>query len=169
VFTVGRPEFQDARGSFSKVVGEGDWVDEDPFVSREVFWSRSNRGVFRGMHLQLPPHDGRKLVFVVAGTIRDFVVDLRVGSPTERRVLEVPLDEHSGGLLIPEGCAHGFEALTDDSIVVYGQEDFHSPEHDSGVLYSSVGIELASARPVISQRDCDLPPLDSFESPFTFG
>lgn len=168
VFTVGRPVFEDTRGSFVKVLGEGDWGDQAPFIAREVFWSRSNRGVFRGMHVQLPPHDGRKLVFVVAGSVRDFVADLRVGSPTEGRVLEMPLDERSGGLLIPEGCAHGFEALEGGSVVIYGQEAFYSSEHDSGILYSSAGIELANARSVISSRDRELTPLDSFVSPFTF-
>lgn len=167
VYRVGRPAFEDGRGAFVKVIGEGDCADEEPFVPSEMFWSRSSAGVFRGMHVQLPPHDGRKLVFVVSGTVRDFVVDLRVGSPTFGVVLEVELDEWSGGLLIAEGCAHGFEAVS-EAVVVYGQETFHAPEADSGVLYSSAGISLSTAVPVVSPRDLALPTLADFDSPFRY-
>ena len=52
-------------------------------MTREVFWSQSERGVFRGLHVQLPPRAARKLVFVTTGRVRDFVLDLRRGSPTE--------------------------------------------------------------------------------------
>lgn len=165
VFRVGRPMFEDARGGFVKVIGEGDNGQQEPFIPSEIFWSRSAAGVFRGMHVQLPPHDGRKLVFVVAGTIRDFVVDLRTGSPSFGHVLEVELDESSGGLLIAEGCAHGFEAMS-EAVVVYGQETFHAPEADSGVLYSSVGVQLSAPEPVISSRDLALPSLTDFGSQF---
>lgn len=157
--------FEDPRGAFVKVVGEGDNGQERPFVPRELFWSRSAAGVFRGMHVQVPPDHGRKLVFVVSGEVRDFVVDLRRNSPTFGDVLEVRLDDRSGGLLIAEGCAHGFEALT-DSVVVYGQESFHATESDTGVLYSSVGITPRTSHPVVSERDLALPPLSAFDSPF---
>ena len=165
---VGRPAFEDERGTFTKIIGEGDSGELAPFVAREVFWSRSPKGVFRGMHVQLPPHAARKLVFVAAGVVRDFVVDLRVGSPAFGTVLEVTLDDRSGGLLIPVGCGHGFESVVDDCVVVYGQDSFHAPEADSGVRYTSLDIDLHSHEPVVSERDLALPAFADFNSPFTF-
>lgn len=158
----------DGRGSFTKVLGERDEDGHAPFVTREVFWSQSGRGVFRGLHVQLPPRSTRKLVFVTHGAVRDFVLDLRKGSPAQGHVHEFELSSSTGGLVIPEGCAHGFEVLSDEVSMVYLQEDFHSPEHDTGILYSSAGVELTATQPIVSARDLALSTLDAFDSPFEF-
>jgi dTDP-4-dehydrorhamnose 3,5-epimerase len=169
LFQTSRPPLLDSRGSFSKILGEGDGDGPDPFRTREIFWSRSDRGVFRGMHVQLPPRAARKLVFVTSGTVRDFVLDVRRGSPTEGLLWAAEMDGESGGLVIPEGCAHGFEVLSDTAVMVYAQEDFHSPEHDGGIHYGSAGVRLAAADPVVSARDLALPELGTFDSPFDFA
>lgn len=166
VFITTRPTLPDERGAFTKILGQGDEAGSAPFRTREIFWSSSARGVFRGFHLQLPPHAARKLVFVPTGAVRDFVLDLRRGSPTEGQVWETRLDEASGGLIIPEGCAHGFEVVSDQASMVYAQEDFHHPESDAGVLFSSLGIVLECAQPIVSTRDLALPTLSEFASPF---
>lgn len=168
VFRTSREAVLDARGSFLKVLGEGDDAPAEPFITREVFWSHSRRGVVRGMHVQLPPRSTRKFVFVTSGAIRDFVLDLRVGSPTYGQVHEFALDASTGGLVIAAGCAHGFEVVSDDASMVYLQEDYFSPEHDAGVLYTSAGITAASSAPVVSERDLALPSLAGFDSPFTY-
>lgn len=168
LFLTTRDALLDSRGSFTKVLGEGDDSGVPPFVTREVFWSRSTRGVLRGLHVQLPPRATRKLVFVTHGSVRDFVLDLRVGSPTHLAVAEVPLDDQGGGLVIPDGCAHGFEVVSDEAAMVYLQEDFHSPEHDSGVLYTSAHIVPLTPEPIVSARDLALPSVDDFDSPFEF-
>ena len=168
-FITDRPVAPDARGSFTKILGEGDDAGHEPLVTREVFWSSSARGVFRGLHLQLPPRAARKLVFVTQGAVRDFVLDVRRGSPFEGQVWETRLDATTGGLVIPEGCAHGFEVISDEASMVYAQEDFYSAADDAGILYTSAGIVLESAEPVISPRDLDLPPLSEFDSPFEFA
>jgi dTDP-4-dehydrorhamnose 3,5-epimerase-like enzyme len=159
----------DSRGSFSKILGEGDSEVDSPFRTREIFWSRSAVGVARGLHVQLPPRSTRKLVFVTSGTVRDFVLDLRRGSPTEGVVWETELDPDSGGLVIPDGCAHGFEVVSLEAVMVYAQEDFHSPDHDAGVDLRSAGIVLRAEHPVISDRDLALPSLRSFDSPFGYA
>lgn len=169
LFQTSRSGVLDARGAFVKVLGEGDNGDEPPFVAAEVFWSRSGAGVFRGMHVQLPPRATRKLVFVVHGAVRDFVVDLRIGSPTYGVVHEARLDGESGALIVPDGCAHGFEVIGGEAVMIYGQEAFHSIELDAGIHYASVGIELASAEPIISARDRELPALAAFSSPFVYS
>ena len=169
LFETARQEFVDDRGSFLKILGEGDSADAEPFRTQEIFWSHSRRGTFRGLHVQLPPRSTRKLVFVVAGEVRDFVLDLRIGSPTEGQVEEVRLDAHRGGLVIPDGCAHGVEVVSDRASMVYAQEHVHAQAEDSGILYSSAGIRLQSADPVISARDLALPRLEAFDSPFRFA
>jgi dTDP-4-dehydrorhamnose 3,5-epimerase len=167
-FLTARTAFVDSRGSFTKILGEDDSVDGD-FVTREVFWSRSTRGVVRGLHVQLPPRATRKLVFVTHGAIIDFALDLRVGSPSQGRVLSTPLDETTGGLVIPAGCALGFEVVSDEASMVYCQEDYYSAEHDGGVLLTSVDIGLQSREPVLSDRDLALPAFTHFVSPFEFA
>ncbi len=169
LFRTSRPSLLDSRGSFSKILGEGDGDGAAPFRTREIFWSGSERGVFRGLHVQLPPRATRKLVFVTGGSVRDFILDVRRGSPTEGVLWGVEMDASTGGLVIPEGCAHGFEVLSDTAVMVYAQEDFHSPEHDGGVHYASAGVVLSAADPVVSARDLALPMLDSFDSPFSFA
>lgn len=167
-FLTSRATFPDERGTFTKILGEGDDADQTPFVTREVFWSSSARGVFRGLHVQLPPRQTRKLVFVTRGLVRDFLLDLRRGSPTEGTVWETTLDESSGGLVIPAGCAHGFEVLSEDAIMVYAQEDYYAPGLDGGVHYASAGIQLVAREPIVSARDLELPPLADFASPFGY-
>jgi dTDP-4-dehydrorhamnose 3,5-epimerase len=157
----------DDRGAFRKVIS-GRLPGQELFRLDEVFWSRSHRGVLRGLHVQTPPRAGRKIVFVTSGEVRDFVVDLRVGSPSYGLPWETRLDHDSGALLIPDGCAHGFEALTDDVTMVYLQEGTHDPSSDTGVLWSSVGIHASSSSPIVSPRDNSLPTFEDFESPFTW-
>ena len=164
-YLTDRPPHVDDRGSFTKILGEADAVGEG-FQTREVFWSRSTRGVVRGLHVQLPPRETRKLVFVTHGAIVDFALDLRVGSSTQGQVLVTPLDETTGGLVIPAGCAHGFEVVSDEASMVYCQESYYSAEHDGGVLLTSVDIELRAAEPLLSDRDRALPSYADFVSPF---
>ena len=157
----------DDRGTFTKAIA-GELPGQPLLIPDEVFWSRSHRGVLRGLHLQSPPREGRKVVFVTSGVVRDFVVDLRVGSPWFGVVWEMTLDDAAGALVIPAGCAHGFESLTDDVTMVYLQEGSHDPTSDIGVLWSSVGIEPEARLPIVSARDSALPALQDFVSPFTW-
>jgi dTDP-4-dehydrorhamnose 3,5-epimerase len=158
----------DQRGSFTKVLSGPDDVLGD-FEGRELYWTRSARGVVRGLHFQLPPHATRKLVYVVHGAIRDFVVDLRAGSPTERQLFEIELSPHVGGLLVPAGCAHAYEALEDDTIVCYAQDiPFGDPASYAGIRADSAGIVPRAETPILMPRDLEFPTLAEYASPFTF-
>jgi dTDP-4-dehydrorhamnose 3,5-epimerase len=158
----------DDRGAFTKVLSGSDPLLGD-FAGRESYWTRSAAGVLRGLHFQLPPAATRKLVFVVHGAIRDFVVDLRVGSPMERRLFEVELNSQVGGLLVPAGCAHAYEALVDDTIVVYLQDvPFDDPTTYAGIRADSAGIVPWSTSPIVMPRDLQFPALADYVSPFTF-
>lgn len=159
----------DQRGAFTKVLSGDDEV-LGSFEGRELYWTRSAAGVVRGMHFQLPPRATRKLVYVVHGSIRDFIVDLRVGSPMERELFEIELNPEVGGLLVPVGCAHAYEALEDDTIVCYAQDiPFGDPTSYAGILSSSAGIVPRATSPIVMPRDLEFPQLHEFESPFMFG
>lgn len=134
---------------------------------REAFFTQSQGGVIRGMHYQAPPHDHDKLVFVLAGTILDVVLDLRGGTPTYGRHLAIELSEaHPRALYIPRGLAHGFAALSAGATVGYLVTEEHAATHDCGVRYDSFGFTWPLPQPVVSPRDLALPSFDRLDTPF---
>lgn len=161
---------RDRRGSLAKPFQHSTFADLGlAFEIRELFHSRSREGVLRGLHFQLPPSDVAKLVYCVAGRAFDAVVDLRVGSPAERRshVLELSAEEDNA-LFVPRGCAHGFAALEEQTVVAYAYDGEFDGERDSGIRWDSAGIEWPVDDPVLSGRDAGLVPMSSFDSPFAF-
>jgi dTDP-4-dehydrorhamnose 3,5-epimerase len=109
-----------------------------------------------------------KLVACIAGEVLDAVVDLRQGSPTFHRHLLIELSAEKANLLyIPPGMAHGFYTLSGSATVLYSVSTQHSPAHDAGVRWDSAGIPWPNPDPLLSPRDAALPPLSSFDSPFT--
>jgi dTDP-4-dehydrorhamnose 3,5-epimerase len=159
----------DARGGFVKAIHAPTFAEHGLATDYpEVFWSSSRAGVIRGMHLQIPPHDHDKLVLCVAGRVLDVALDLRAGSPTFRQVAARELDGHEGtGLYIPRGCAHGFLALSDDAVLLYAVTSVHSPAHDTGVRFDSIGFDWPGSGFVVSDRDRALPPLEAWETPLS--
>lgn len=157
---------QDQRGSFTKVLSGADPLLGD-FEGRELYWTLSARGVLRGLHFQLPPAATRKLVYVVNGAVRDFIVDLRVGSPMEGKLFEIELNPGLGALLVPVGCAHAYEALEDNTIVCYAQDIPYSDDGSyGGIRADSAGITPRASAPIVMPRDLEFPTLEEFESPF---
>lgn len=167
LYTVGMDPFEDSRGVFHKILVNTPPAFE-PLKFDEIYWSSSQAGVARGMHFQVPPHHGRKLVFVTSGTVVDLVVDLRVDSPTFQRVWEQQLNPESQGVLIPAGCAHGFLVMDSPAVLVYAQEGVYNRECDTGVNLRSLPITRDITRYELSDRDQNLPHITEFDSPFTF-
>lgn len=160
--------FQDARGSFVKTFHadqfRGLGLDFEP---REEFFSTSAKGVLRGMHFQVPPAAHAKLVYCIAGSVLDVVLDLRKHSPTFGRSCARELSAASREMFfIPVGFAHGFLALDDGATMVYQTSTVHSPEHDAGVRWDSFGFDWPVKTPVMSERDQKFPALRDFASPF---
>jgi dTDP-4-dehydrorhamnose 3,5-epimerase len=167
LYTLDKAPFSDSRGSFHKIMCQRpDDVKQLDFD--EIYWSSSEQGVVRGMHLQIPPFHGRKLVFATLGKVRDFVIDLRAGSPTYRNIWETHLSPESPGVLIPAGCAHGFAVTAGPATLVYAQEGDYSQECDTGVNLRSIGLANLTSDSVISERDQQLPTLAEFNSPFVY-
>lgn len=158
----------DQRGTFVKLFQASTLVQiglENRFV--EVFMSTSSRGVIRGLHCQLPPTDGAKLVTCIVGRALDVVVDLRTGSQAFGRAVGIDLSaERANAVYVPRGCAHGFAALTDGCVMAYAVTSEHDPGLDSGVRWDSVDFRWPFGDPVVSVRDAALPSLAEFDSPF---
>ena len=159
---------EDRRGRFAKVFHEPTFARlglETQFA--EEYFSVSRQGVLRGMHFQVPPHDHAKLVYLVAGSVLDVVLDLRAGSPSFGRCATFELSADAVTMVyVPRGCAHGFYVRAGPATMVYRTSTVHSPEHDTGVHWKSVGVEWPDGDPVVSERDDRLPALQDFRSPF---
>jgi dTDP-4-dehydrorhamnose 3,5-epimerase len=124
----------------------------------------STEGTIRGLHFQLPPRAEKKLVICLRGAVCDVAVDLRQGSPTflqhHKEILSA--DKHQA-MLIPEGCAHGFQTLSDDVELVYLHSERYSPEYEGGVSVFEPMLAITWPKPagVISDRDRNHTPLTS--------
>jgi dTDP-4-dehydrorhamnose 3,5-epimerase len=161
---------RDSRGEFIKPFVESDYRELGLRTNfAEEYYSRSVRGVIRGMHFQSPPYDYFKLVSCLSGQIRDVIVDLRVGSPNFRKCEVLELKAADGFVLyLPPGIAHGFLALSETAIVSYKVTSIYAPAHDTGVRWDSLGIDWGIKAPILSDRDATLPVLAEIESPFKY-
>ncbi|HMF04613.1 MAG TPA: dTDP-4-dehydrorhamnose 3,5-epimerase family protein [Acidimicrobiia bacterium] len=160
----------DDRGRFVKVYQRSvaDAMGYRDMVA-EFYYSCSSRGVIRGLHFQSPPYHHAKIVVCVVGSMFDVVVDLRVGSPTYAEHVTYSLDGAAPSVVhVPAGCAHGFQALADDTLVGYLVSTEHELSHDSGIRWDSAGVEWPLPGPVVSARDRSLPTLNDLVSPFRY-
>ncbi len=115
------------------------------------------KDTLRGMHYQADPHQEAKLVHCVQGCIYDVVIDLRRGSLTFCQWICVDLtQDNARAVYIPEGCAHGFQTLVDNTVVFYQMTEFFHPECASGVRWDdpAFGIKWPEVKArVISDKD----------------
>jgi dTDP-4-dehydrorhamnose 3,5-epimerase len=108
------------------------------------------------MHLQKPPHSERKLVRCVAGSIFDVIIDLRKNSSTFLKWFGVELSaENKKMIYIPEGFAHGFQSLADNTELIYHHSDFHEPNFEVGIRYDDrmLDIKWPQAVTIVSEKD----------------
>ena len=155
--------FDDARGFFSQTYHYEQYAEagiDTRFVQDN--WSRSTKGVLRGLHYQYA-HAQAKLVSVVRGEVFDVAVDMREQSSTFGQWVGAILSEANGHqLFVPEGFAHGFMVLSDVVDFVYKCSDFYKPGDEYGVIWNDpkLGIEWpAGIEPIVSDKDKILPGL----------
>jgi dTDP-4-dehydrorhamnose 3,5-epimerase len=157
----------DARGFFSETFQAERYASAGmpyPFVQDN--WSRSRRGVLRGLHLQSPNAQG-KLVSVITGHVLDVAVDVRVGSPTFGRHVAVELSEENGvQVFLPRGCAHGFLVLSETADFLYKCDQYYSPQDEIVVRWNdpALGIDWRISDPVLGPRDAAAPLLADISS-----
>jgi dTDP-4-dehydrorhamnose 3,5-epimerase len=156
----------DQRGAFAR------WFCEEELRSvmnnrriAQVNYSRTSRaGALRGFHYQRAPHAETKLIRCLKGRVFDVAVDLRQGSPTFLRWHAEELTPANWRMLIiPEGCAHGFQAMEADSDLLYLHTASYAPNAEGGVRLDDSRIGVLWPMPVadISKRDSSFPVLDA--------
>jgi dTDP-4-dehydrorhamnose 3,5-epimerase len=118
------------------------------------------RGTIRGLHYQRAPHAEDKLIQCLEGAIFDVAVDLRPGSPTYRQWVGQELSaENKALMLVPKGCAHGFQTLAERCLVEYFVSAPYAPDHEGGVLWSdpAIGVAWPIEHPFTSEKDAAWP------------
>lgn len=152
----------DERGYFARTFCEREFAQHGlhtRYVQCNVSFNQ-RKGTLRGMHFQAAPHEEAKLVSCIRGAIYDVIIDLRPGSKTYRRHVGETLSAGNGkAFYIPEGFAHGFQTLEDDSEVFYQMSQFYFPEAARGVRWDdpAFGIEWPPAERIIIPRDREYP------------
>ncbi|NEV60541.1 dTDP-4-dehydrorhamnose 3,5-epimerase family protein [Thiorhodococcus minor] len=162
IVSVERLPIGDERGFFERVYCAGELeslTGGRPIVQINRTLTH-RKGTVRGLHFQYPPDAEIKLVSCLRGEVLDVAVDLRAGSPTFLRWHAERLSalEHRM-LIIPEGCAHGFQTLVDDSELLYLHTAAHAPAAEAGVHPEDPALAIRWLLPVaeLSSRDAGHP------------
>jgi dTDP-4-dehydrorhamnose 3,5-epimerase len=177
VFFEGTDEWQaidvmvhnDHRGLFYEAFKSDESLATGEFDVAQANVSVSAKGVFRGLHLMKPGYGQRKYVFCVTGRVLDFALDLRHGSSEFGKFRELVLEPGGKAVFIPNGFAHGFLALEDNSTVVYFCDTRYSPGQEVGInpldqslsgfmtaALSKLGMDI----PILSAKDTAAPLLE---------
>ncbi|MFX0000783.1 MAG: dTDP-4-dehydrorhamnose 3,5-epimerase [Candidatus Hodarchaeota archaeon] len=161
-----KPEpFEDNRGKFYRVFCKDELIEinhNKEIVNINISITKE-KGAIRGMHFQYPPKSEIKIVTCIAGSVFDVAIDLRKNSSTFLQWLgEILSADNMKLLYIPEGFAHGFQVLEENSKIIYFVSEFYSPEHEGGIRYNDpkVNIEWPLEVKTISDKDRNLPLLD---------
>src|SRR4030095_15392058 len=120
----------------------------------------AKKGTIRGMHFQLPPYREIKMVRCIRGKVFDVIIDIRKGSATFLKWFGVELSPAALNMIyIPEGFAHGFQALHDESELLYHHSEFYTPNAESGIRYDdpAINIEWPLEVTSVSERDLNHP------------
>jgi dTDP-4-dehydrorhamnose 3,5-epimerase len=157
-FLIDLERHEDSRGFFARTWCQRECekygINFKPVQCNLSF--NKKKGILRGMHFQSPPHEEAKLVSCIKGEIFDVIVDLRPDSPTFlQHVSAVLTAENHRMIYIPEGFAHGFQALQDDTEVFYQMSEYYDPEYAKGVRWNdpAFGIQWPDDERLISERD----------------
>ena len=174
---VRRQKLGDSRGFLSRLfcaeeLAAAGWTGPIAQINH-TFTARA--GTVRGMHFQRPPHAEIKLVSCLRGEVWDVAVDLRAGSPTFLRWHAERLSADNGcALLIPQGFAHGFQALSDDVELLYCHSAAYAAPSEAGLHPQDERLAIDWPLPLteLSARDAGHPRLndksaETFTAPFT--
>lgn len=158
VFIIEPERLEDGRGFFARTFCEREFAVHGlnvRFVQCNISFNKK-KGTLRGMHYQVAPHKEAKLVRCTMGAIYDVTIDLRPDSPTFKQWVAVELTaENRRMLYIPEGLAHGFQTLEDNTEVFYQMSEFYHPESARGVHWDdpAFGIQWLLPVTVIAEKD----------------
>lgn len=154
--------FEDNRGLFTRVFCQQELqrILHNKNIVQINHSITKQKSAIRGMHFQYPPKAEIKMVKCLRGSVFDVIIDLRKGSPTFLKWHGETLSSKNMKMLyIPEGFAHGFQTLEENSELLYLHTEFYSPEHEGGVRYNDIAINISWPLDVkdISEKDRNYP------------
>jgi dTDP-4-dehydrorhamnose 3,5-epimerase len=164
--------YSDSRGYFFESFSQETYrMAGIPFLPVQDNESRSVKGVIRGLHYQLKPHDQAKLIRVIEGRIFDVALDLRRNSKTYGRWFGLELDSESKTqLFIPKGFAHGFSVLSDYAIILYKTDNLYNRTAERGIALNDPDLGInwrtGNIETILSDKDLKNPPLREAENNF---
>ena len=161
-FLIEPDRIEDERGYFARSYCQSEFSKQgiNLDIKQSNISFNKDKGTLRGMHYQEKPHEEAKLVRCSRGSIYDVILDLRVDSPTFKQWFSSELSEENNAMFyIPEGFAHGFQTLQDDSEVFYEMFESYYPEFARGIRWNdpAFGITWPDDQRVISDRDLSYP------------
>ena len=171
LFVIEPTVFSDSRGYFFESFNEKKFEELTGALPHFVQdnQSLSSKDVVRGLHFQAPPFGQAKLVRVIRGAVLDVVVDIRKNSRTYGQHFSCELtDKNHLMMWIPEGFAHGFSSLQDDTVFIYKCTNYYNKASEGSVLWNdpSLKIDWKVKDPVVSEKDQQGILLKDFSSPF---
>lgn len=161
--------FSDNRGYFLESYNKKELASKLTVEFVQDNESMSHKGVLRGLHFQKPPFSQGKLIRVITGSVLDVVVDLRKNSSTYGKHFKLILSsKNKKQVFVPEGFAHGFLVLENNTIFSYKCTNYYNKEAESSLLWNdpSLNINWEINNPIISQKDKNAKKFTNFISPF---
>lgn len=161
-FIIEPEPIEDERGFFARSFCQHEFAERrlnTKVVQCNISFNRK-RGTLRGMHYQALPHEEAKLVRCTAGAIYDVIIDLREGSPTFKEWVGLELTRENRRMLyIPEGFAHGYQVLADNSEIFYQMSEFYNKEASRGIRWNdpAFGVTWPIDNPILSEQDRNIP------------
>ncbi len=155
---------EDERGFFARSWCQKEFVKHNltPNLVQCNISFNHKQGTLRGMHYQEKPHEEVKLIRCTSGAIYDVIIDLRQDSSTFKQWAAVELTADNRKMLyVPEGMAHGFQTLQDNTEVFYQMSAFYHPESARGVRWDDPAFQIdwPEKKPIISLKDSQYPDL----------
>ncbi len=162
--------FKDERGFFYESYNKNNLDKISNIIFIQDNESKSNKGVVRGLHFQLPPFEQTKLIRCVSGEILDVAVDLRINSKTYGKSFSIKLSsENNKQLFVPKGFAHGFQVLSETAVVNYKVDEYYNPDSDYGIIWNDRDLSIdwnLDIKPILSIKDLKLISFKELKSPF---
>lgn len=158
LFVLKRKKLIDPRGSLSRLFCSDEFkkFGFESEIAQINHTVTETAGTVRGMHFQIPPFAEKKIVYCMNGSVMDVVIDLRDGSPTFLKNFSIKLSaQNLRCIFIPEGFAHGFQSLENNSHLIYLHSQSYQPNFETGLhpLDPSLKIEWPLEITQISDRD----------------
>ena len=158
-FIIELEKYEDERGFFARGFCEKEFIQNEIYfapVQANIGYNKK-KNTLRGMHIQIGAHAESKLVRCTKGRLYDVILDLRQDSQTYKKWTGVELSsENRKFFFLPEGCAHGYQTLEDDTEIFYMVSAFYAPEHERGIRWDDPLFNIQWKKDsdlIISEKD----------------